>query len=220
VERPRDPPKDRRRGLFGSLAGEADRFVQSRLQRFADVARAQTDELAQHAGENFARQLVDQVAQRIASKLALASAAAGALVVGVWLVVAGLSGALGEAFGKPWAGQLVAGATTIVAVAVAAAVLKARRKKRKEREEVEAALKKADAAANEDASAATQAAAGAREGVVADAKQVADVLGKQAMEAGGDLLRRHPLAGAAALSAAGILAGTLLARANGRTRSH
>ena len=46
-------------------------------------------------------------------------AAAGLIVAGVTLVFIGLAGGLGEAFGKPWLGQLVSGLILILVVALA-----------------------------------------------------------------------------------------------------
>ncbi len=188
-------------GIFGSLADKADRFVQQRLDHLATLARAKADQLAEQAGEHFARQLVDQISQRLAARIALMTAAASALVAGIWLLVSGLSGALGELLGREWFGQLVAGAFTLLVVVVVGVVIRMRRRWRKARAEAEA----------------KQAAEEAARANVASAADVASELGLQAMQASGALLRNHPVASAAAVTAVGVLAGTLLSRSNGRS---
>ncbi|HTE05215.1 MAG TPA: hypothetical protein VK824_03385 [Planctomycetota bacterium] len=203
-------------GLLAGLADETDRFVKERFERIAVTAREKTEEFAEHAGERFARHLVDQLVERLASRLAWAAAAAAALAVALWLIVAGLAGALGEAFGREWLGQLAAGAITLIIAFGSLAVVRSRKRRRAEGAKTTAALEAARVAT----APSSESRDDGEEGATGDVGDLADTLGRQALEAGAKLVRRHPVASAAAISAAGLLAGTLLARSNGKSRSH
>jgi len=196
-------------GLLNGFADEADRFVEARLERLAESAREKTDQLAEHAGERFARHFVDELMQRLAAKLAWAAAAAGALVVAVCLIIVGLAGALGEVFGRPWLGQLGAGVATLLVAIVAGAIARARKRRSDEWEKTRAALEEVRAAAESESEDSED--DGDEDG--------AGDLGRQAVKAGTEFLRRHPVAGAVAISAAGLLASSIIARSNGRSRS-
>ncbi len=192
---------------LGGLADEADRFVRSRIERLAAAARQQTDQLAEHAGERFASHLVDQISRRLAARLARAAAAVGAVVIAVGLLAVGVAGALGEVFGRAWLGHLAAGVLTLLVVLAAGAVARTQARRRSEREAAAAERAAAEQSApKRDAADADEAASG-----------VTGALGRAAAEAGADLLRRHPVASLAAISAAGMLAGSLLARSDGRS---
>lgn len=176
---------------LSGLAEEADRFARVRVERLAAAARRQTDELAEHAGK----------------RLAGMAAVLAAVVVAVGLLVSGLAGGLGELTGRAWVGQLLAGICTVTVVL---AVLGASRAKARRREAAEALLA-AQAAARAEAEEARQHEA---EDV---AHRLAEALGREVVDTGADMLRQHPMASMAAASAAGILAGSLLAaRSNGR----
>jgi len=104
----RDEP-DGSRGLLTALAGEARRLLVEPVERLAEAAREESERVA-HASRAEARYLA-------ASARRAATFAAAGLVAAI-LVVIGISGALGELLGRPWAGQLAAGGLVIAAVVV------------------------------------------------------------------------------------------------------
>jgi hypothetical protein len=181
------------RGWLGGLADRTDRFVGGRVEHLAATVREKSAEIAEHSAERFARRLVELVAQRLAAELAWAAAAVGALIIAVWLLAVGISGALGEALGRPWLGQLVAGAITLLAALATGALVRARTRRRRAEEAAIAA-----------SAAAPQPVAPAHGEPDPDG-DVADLPGQAALKAGTDLLRRHPLASLAAVSAVGLL---------------
>jgi hypothetical protein len=182
------PATDSRSGWFGELAGTVDRFVRVRIDRLAATARQQTDQLTAHAGERFARSLVDQLSRRLAARLPWAVAAVAALVMAISLLAIGLAGALGEFYGRAWIGQLVAGSLMLLVALATGAIARARTRLRDEREALEAAP------------------AAEGHGPQGD------------VEAGAGMPDRHPIVEVAAISAFGLLTHALLARTNGRER--
>ena len=188
------------RGWLGGLADRTDRFVRGRVEHLAATAREKSAEIAEHSAERFARHLVEHVARRLAAELAWAAAAVGALIIAVWLLAVGSSGALGEALGRPWLGQLVAGAITLLAALATGALVRTRTRRRR-----------AEEAATAASTAASQHIAPAHGEPDPDG-DVADSPGQVALKAGTDLLRRHPLASFAALSVVGLLIGSRRSR--------
>jgi hypothetical protein len=93
-------------GLFAALAGEATRVVLEPLAQLAGSARAEADRMARVANAE-----VDRVERRARSAVLVA----GACVIAVALLAVGLAGAVGDWLGRPWAGQLVSGATVMAA---------------------------------------------------------------------------------------------------------
>ena len=183
------------RGWFGGLADQADTFVQERIDRLAATARESSGRFAEHAAETFARHLAEKIAQRLATQLAWAVVAIGSLLIAVWLLALGLASAIGEALGRPSLGQLVAGAIMLVVAVATAAGIRARARRRR-----------AEDARNSGSTPVPPEAATAR-GEPDAASGAADSPGQQALTAGVDVLRRHPLASLAALSAVGLLIG-------------
>lgn len=196
-------------GWLGGLADQAEGFLQARLDRLVAATQRQTDRLADSTAERFAQHLVGELTQRLAARLLFAAVAAAVMVIGAGLLALGLAGALGEAFGRPWLGQLAAGAFALTAALVALAFARTRDRRRREPLQPEATPTARPVAQT--------APTLAREHVAPNPnEEVFDAMSRQAVLSGTDLLRRHPLVSMAALSAAGMLAGTLLQRSNGR----
>jgi len=195
-------------GWLGGLADEADRFVQGRIDNLATTARERSSQFAEHAAESFARHLAETVAQRLATQLAWAVVAIGSLLIAVWLLALGVASAIGEALGRPSLGQLVAGAIMLlVAVAAGASIRRRARRRRAE-----------DARTADDADVPGEAAPEPDE--PDPASNGSDSPGQQALQAGTDLLRRHPLASAAALAAVGVLVGLNRSRSKATRPAH
>lgn len=183
---------------LGGLADDATHFVKVRFDHVAAAARKHTDEFTERTGE--------RLAWATGVVFAVAGAAAGAALVGVWLLATGLAGGLGAVMGRLWLGQLVAGLTLLVATVGTGIVVQSRARNRREFEQARRAAHEAALALDRE-----------REARV-DSQLLATALGREAVEAGADLLRRHPLASMAALSATGLLAGSLIGNSSHASR--
>lgn len=178
---------------FRGLADDAEHFIRARIERLAAAARPQADQLI----------------ERVGARLAGVAVAIAVMIIAVWLLAVGLAGAISAALGQEWLGQLLAGGFLLLATWAGLAISRARAQRRREREASRAAQLEALEAERE------------RDAQDAAKKAMADALSEELMDAGTDALRQHPIAGMAALGAAGVLAGSILsARSNGHSRRH